>query len=101
MCIGEPMQVIAGDEMTARCRDRHGQIRNVDLLLVGAQPAGIWLLVFLDVAREVIDEARATGIRDALDALGAVMRGEAADVDAAFADLVGREPQLPDFLKGA
>ena len=101
MCIGEPMQVLAGGDMMARCVDRHGRTRSVDLLLVGAQPAGVWLLVFLDVAREVIDEARAASVRDALDAVGAVMRGEAADLDAAFSDLVDREPQLPDFLKGA
>ncbi len=101
MCIGEPMQVLACDGATARCMDRHGQRRDVDLLLVGPQPEGAWVLVFLDVARELIDEARAACVRDALDAVGAVMRGEAADVDAAFGDLVGREPQLPDFLKGA
>lgn len=99
MCVGEPMQVISAAEATACCRDRHGQTQTIDLLLVGPVPAGTWLLVFLNVAREVIDAERAAVIREALDALAALMRGEAADLDAAFADLVGREPQLPDFLK--
>jgi hydrogenase expression/formation protein HypC len=101
MCIGEPMQVVDSGEMSARCRDRHGQLHSVDLILVGAQQPGTWLLTFLGAAREVIDARRAADIRDALVALDAVMRGEPADLDAAFADLVGREPELPDFLKGA
>lgn len=101
MCVGEPMQVVSAESMTAQCRDRHGALQTIDLLLVGEQPAGAWLLVFLGVAREVIDASRAAAISDALEALSAVMRGESADLDAAFADLVGREPELPDFLKGA
>jgi len=99
MCVGEPMQVEAVDGCMARCRDRHGELQTIDLLLVGTPPVGAWLLVFLGVARELIDAERASVIRDALSALSAVMRGESADLDAAFADLIGREPQLPDFLK--
>lgn len=99
MCIGEPMRVEAAEGMVARCRDRFGNLRSIDLLLVGEQPPGTWLLVFLDAARDVIDEARARMVREALEAVTAVMNGSALDIDTAFADLIGREPQLPDFLK--
>jgi len=101
MCIGEPMRIEAVDGMLAQCRDRHGALQTIDLLLVGEQPAGTWLLVFLDTARDVIDEARAHMVREALAAVTSVMQGERLDIDAAFADLIDREPQLPDFLKGA
>jgi hydrogenase expression/formation protein HypC len=35
----------------------------------------------------------------ALDALAAALAGDRERVDAAFADLVGREPALPDHLR--
>ncbi|QID16856.1 HypC/HybG/HupF family hydrogenase formation chaperone [Nitrogeniibacter mangrovi] len=101
MCIGEPMQVIDREPAGARCRDRFGDVHLIDLMLVGEPPAGAWLLVFLNVAREVIDAARAAAMADALAAVDAVMRGDVPDVEAAFADLIDREPQLPDFLNGA
>ena len=100
MCVGEPMQVMADAATLARCRDRHGVVHDIDLLLVGPQAQGVWLLSFLGAAREVIDASRAAAVCDALDALDALMRGEPADVDAAFADLTGREPELPAFLRG-
>jgi len=99
MCIGEPMRIESVQGMTAQCRDRFGDLRTIDLLLVGDQPVGTWLLIFLNAAREVIDEARAHSVREALGAITAVMQGGPRDIDTAFADLVGREPQLPDFLK--
>jgi hydrogenase expression/formation protein HypC len=43
------------------------------------------------------DEARETDA--ALDALESVLAGNG-NVDAHFADLIDREPQLPDHLKG-
>lgn len=122
MCIGIPAQVIeclpcggfepvqgSGDghkdgygphygPHVARCNSRHGTLQ-VDLSLVGAQPAGTWLLVFLDAAREVIDAKRAAAIDAALDALAAAENG-ATDFSAFFADL-DREPQLPEFLRAA
>ena len=100
MCVGEPMQVEAVEGSHARCRDRRGDTHRIDLLLTGPQPAGTWLLSFLGAAREVLTPERAESITRALGALDALGRGEAADLDAAFADLVDREPQLPDFLRG-
>ena len=71
----------------------------IDLSLVGEQPPGTWLLTFLGAAREVIDADRAAAINNALAALDAAMAGDHARIDALFADLVDREPSLPDHLK--
>lgn len=96
MCLGIPMQVLEAGEFRARCGGRNGEAI-IDLALVGPQPAGAWLLTFLDAAREVIDPERAAAIDAALDALDAAGQG-ATDFDVFFADL-NREPQLPDFLR--
>lgn len=93
------MQVVECTGLEARCRTHAGEERSVDLALVGPQPAGAWLLVFLNSAREVIDAARAQEIHDALSAVAAVMAGHTMDVDALFPDLVGREPPLPEHLR--
>jgi len=95
MCVGIPMRVEEGD-LVAWCQGRTGRKR-INMMLVGPQPAGTWVLAFLDSAREVLDEEGARRINDALDAVDAVLRGEVPDVDALFPDLVGREPQRPDF----
>lgn len=97
MCIGIPMQVVEPGELYARCQGPQGACL-VDMRLVGCQPAGAWMLVFLDAAREVIDAARAAQIQDALLALDQAMRGDA-DLDRWFPDLANRQPQLPDFLR--
>lgn len=97
MCLGIPVQVIESGEHFARCVGRDGRELHIDLALVGTQPAGTWLLIFLDAAREVIDTERASAINAALDALDAAQRGET-DLSAFFADL-DREPQLPSFLR--
>ncbi|MCU7893149.1 MAG: HypC/HybG/HupF family hydrogenase formation chaperone [Candidatus Thiodiazotropha sp. (ex Ustalcina ferruginea)] len=97
MCIGVPMRVISTMPGFAVCTGLGGQ-RRVDTLLVGDQPVGNWLLVFLDAAREVLTEEQASRIRQALDALGLAFRGETY-VDHLFADLVDREPQLPLHLR--
>jgi len=98
MCIGIPMQLVQGGANRAPCEGR-GQRETLDLMLIGEQPAGTWVLAFRGAAMRVmnVDEARETNA--ALDALEAVLAG-ASDIDAHFADLVDREPTLPDHLKG-
>jgi hydrogenase expression/formation protein HypC len=96
MCIANPMQVIEPEGVWAWCDD-DGRRERVDMRLVGAQPPGSWVLVFLGAARDVVDETTALRTRDALAALRAVAHGE--PVDHLFADLIGREPELPDYLK--
>jgi hydrogenase expression/formation protein HypC len=92
------MQIISGGSGRALCEGR-GQREMLDLMLVGDPPIGTWLLAFRGAAVRVLsaDEARQTN--GALDALEAVLAGEV-DVDAHFADLVDREPALPDHLRG-
>lgn len=97
MCIGLPMQVVELRGESALCRYR-GDTTLVDMMLVGEQPIGTWLLVFLYAAREVISAQKARQIADALEAMRLAMQGET-QLDHLFADLVGREPQLPEFLK--
>ncbi|WP_374264041.1 HypC/HybG/HupF family hydrogenase formation chaperone [Zoogloea sp.] len=97
MCIGIPCRVIEAGRWTARCVGPDGE-QQVDLLLVGEQPVGAWLLTFLGTAREVIDAARAEAINNALAALDAARTGDRARIDALFADLVERPPTLPAHL---
>jgi hydrogenase expression/formation protein HypC len=98
MCIGVPMQVLSGASGRAVCEGR-GSRDTLDLMLVGEQPAGTWLLAFRGTAVRVLsaDEARQTN--GALDALEAALAGDGS-LDAHFADLVGRDPVLPDHLRG-
>jgi hydrogenase expression/formation protein HypC len=99
MCVGIPMQVIEpAGEGAAWCMGREGRSR-IDLALVGPQPAGTWLLTFLGAAREVMTPESAARTDAALDALAAVLAGDSSTLDDAFADLVSREPQLPEHLR--
>lgn len=97
MCLGIPMQVVEIEGVFAWCEGRNGRQRINTMLLDDVTP-GQWLLTFLDTAREAIDAERAQLIDSALDALNVAANG-GSNFDACFADLIGREPQLPDFLK--
>ena len=97
MCIGLPMRVVEDSGLVALCEGQ-GEQRQVDMSLVGPQPRGSWLLVFLDAAREVISAERARDVSRALTALERVLEG-GSQVDDLFPDLVGREPELPAFLR--
>ena len=99
MCIGIPMCVVEDRGDDALCETLYGKTELVDMRLTGAQPVGTWLLTFMNAARSVMTEVEAKQVGDALQALELAMRGE--NVDHLFADLVDREPQLPDFLKEA
>ncbi len=106
MCIGIPMQVIQTGFGFALCKGM-GIQRKVDTLLVGEQPPGTWLLVFLNSAREVLSESDARKISDAVSAINLVMDqapGTSSDglpeqtIEALFADLIDREIPKPDSL---
>ncbi len=105
MCIGVPMQVIAGDGagLQAECAGR-GQHKRLDMMLVGEQPAGTWVLEFQGAARRVLGAQEAEQTLAALEALElALQAGDAGadsvSIDRLFADLVEREPQLPAHLR--
>ena len=93
------MQVVSVEGRWARCRGRDGD-QMIDLCLVGDVQPGTWLMTFLDAARSVMTAEEAARSIAALDALAAVLAGTD-DVSTYFADLIDREPQLPDFLKVA
>jgi hydrogenase expression/formation protein HypC len=103
MCIAIPMRVLRMEGHTAVCEGRNG-VERLDTLLTGRLQEGQWVLAFLGSVREAIDEERAAQVNGALDVLEAALQG--ADparigefVADRFADLVGREPQLPEFLR--
>ncbi len=97
MCIGIPVQVIETFADYALCKDASGQLVEIDTLLLGPQQPGTWLLTFINSAREVISAERALQVQQALEALQAAVNGES--FDHLFADLIDREPQLPEFLR--
>lgn len=96
MCIGTPMVVVEGDDMSALCR-RGEQLLRVGMALVGAQPPGAHVLVHIDSAVRLLEADEARLIDDALEGLAAAMRGEA--FEDRFADLVNRTPELPAHLR--
>ncbi len=97
MCIGIPMRVVEAGDGYAWCEGM-GQRRRINTLLVGNQVVGVWLLTFLDSAREVLSAEDAARITDAVEAVNRVMQGDT-DIDHLFADLVNREPQLPESVQ--
>lgn len=97
MCIGIPMQVIDVDGLTGRCDARDG-VHAIDMSLASDAKPGDWVMVFLGAAREVISAEAAGATLDALEALDLAMGGETS-FDHLFADLIGREPELPEHLR--
>ena len=106
MCIGLPMQIKEIGLASARCEGM-GMEREVDTLLIGDQPIGTWVLVFLNSAREVLTEENALKIAEAVKAVDLVMSSngdlstdgfESNAIDALFADLIDREPEKPASL---
>ena len=96
MCLGLPMTVVDGDDFSALC-EWHGETRRVSTLLVGKQMPGARLLVHLDSAIRVLDDAEAEAISLALDGLAAAAEGR--PFEHLFADLMDREPELPAHLR--
>jgi len=97
MCIGVPMQVIESSELSALC-EADGKQEVIDMLLVGKQSPGTWILNFLGAAREVMTAEHAANVRQALTAINDIMQGEQ-QVEHLFADLIDREPELPPHLQ--
>lgn len=88
MCIGIPVQVVEPGDFVALCRGRNGE-QEVNMMLVGPQEAGTWVLNFLGSAREVMTADDAAKMDSALDALAAIANGETdVDIDSYFPDLV-------------
>jgi hydrogenase expression/formation protein HypC len=89
MCIGIPMQIVSVGEPRPWCEGR-GLRQQLDIMLVGEQPPGTWVLAFQGSATRVMTADAAAKTNDALDALEAVLAG-AENLDAYFTDLVDRD----------
>ena len=92
------MRVVEAHENSAICDGRNGR-QVINTMLLGPVEVGQWLMTFLNSGREVIDEERAALVNAALDGLQALSEGGEVNLDMYFADLVNREPTLPDFLR--
>ena len=89
MCIGVPVQVLEPGDLMQTCRGLNGD-EQVNMMLIGEQPVGTWVLNFLGSAREVLSEEDAININKALQGLNAIMSGEKyIDVDKYFPGLKG------------
>lgn len=108
MCIGVPMRIESTDGLVAvavsEAADGAVERHTLDMLIVGSQPPGTWVLAFHGAARRVLDELEARQILDALAALAIALDADAdqrqgAALDALFGDLVDRTPQLPEHLR--
>ena len=97
MCIGMPMQVVESGADWAWC-EADGQRERLDMVLVGPQPVGTWVLAFQGGARQVLGDEEAAQACAGRKALAAVLAGNG-NVDEFFADLVDRTPQLPAHLQ--
>lgn len=87
MCVGVPVQIVKSGECISTCTGRNG-VEQVNMMLVGPQPVGTWVLNYLGSAREVLTEIDALNIDKALDGLAAIMSGESdIDIDAYFPGL--------------
>jgi hydrogenase expression/formation protein HypC len=98
MCIGIPVQVLAMEGETHAWCEQRGERVLYDMLIVGPQPAGTWVLGFQGGARSVMTPEDAALTLEALGALEAALSGDG-DVDRFFPDLAGREPELPEHLR--
>ncbi len=82
MCIGVPVQVIEAGDCVALCRGINGD-EHVNMMLIGDQPEGTWVLNYLGSARKVLDEAEAMDINQALSDLRLLALQETASLVAA------------------
>jgi hydrogenase expression/formation protein HypC len=90
------MTVIEGDDVSALV-EWGDERRRVSMALIGAQSVGTHVLVHVDMAVRVLDDAEVGPLRDALRAVVAAAQGE--DFEHLLGDLVDREPELPPHLR--
>ncbi|MCP3849198.1 MAG: HypC/HybG/HupF family hydrogenase formation chaperone [Gammaproteobacteria bacterium] len=95
MCIGIPVQVIDKGEYVSLCKGRNGE-EQVNMMLIGSQPVGTWVVNFLGSAREVISEEDAVNLNKALDGMLELMEGKEIDVDQYFPDIGEPQEQLEE-----
>jgi len=95
VCIGIPVQVIEEGEFMSLCKGRNGEVQ-VNMMLIGPQPIGTWVVNFLGSAREIISEEDAINLDKALDGMQELMTGNEIDVDHYFPDMAMTQDQLEE-----
>lgn len=87
MCLSIPRQVVAWEgEGDFAWVERDGQRELVNMMLIGAQPLGTWVLTSLGLAKEVVGDEERALIEDALSALADSLE-ESYDPSRHFQDL--------------
>lgn len=92
MCLSIPMRVVEWvDEEGMLAWVERGESdtlrrEQVNMMLIGAQPVGTWILASLGLAKETVDDENRMLIEDALSALDASLDGNY-DATRHFADL--------------
>lgn len=85
MCLSIPKQVVEWEgsgEVADECAgdfawvERDGVRERVNMMLIGPQPVGTWVLTSLGLAKEVVDDEQRALIEDALAALAASLDGD-------------------------
>ncbi len=91
MCLSIPKRIVEWEVASENAGDfawveRDGQRERINMMLIGHQPLGTWVLTSLGLAREVIENDQLALIEDALSALAASLEGHF-DPDRHFQDL--------------
>lgn len=87
MCLSIPKMVVEceGDGDFAWV-ERDGKRERINMMLLGAQPVGTWVLTQLGLAKEIIESEQLALIEEALTALAASLDGDY-DASQYFQDL--------------
>ena len=87
MCLSIPKQVVAWEgEGDFAWVERHGERECLNMMLVGPQPLGTWVLSSLGFAKEVVEPGELALIEEALEALAASLDGDY-EAERFFSDL--------------
>ncbi|HMV00965.1 MAG TPA: HypC/HybG/HupF family hydrogenase formation chaperone [Rhodocyclaceae bacterium] len=87
MCLSIPKQVVAWEgEGDFAWVERHGERERINMMLVGPQAVGTWVLSSLGFAKEVVEPEQLALIEEALEALAASLDGDY-DPERYFVDL--------------
>lgn len=77
MCLSIPKQVVAWEgEGDFAWVERNGEREFLNMMLLGRQPVGTWVLTSLGLAKEVVEPEQLVLIEEALSALAASLDGD-------------------------
>ncbi|MBS1129046.1 MAG: Hydrogenase expression/formation protein [Proteobacteria bacterium] len=81
MCLSIPKRIVEWEGSGENAGEfawveRDGERERINMMLIGPQPVGTWVLTSLGLAREVVEDEQRTLIEDALSALAASLEGD-------------------------